>query len=109
MKEDVSLKEVLFNKNKYSKTKTVLVIFFILLIWYFQVLEVNEWIGNISVLIPVIAGIIYFICKHSFYNTQRNIKDIVFLLVFIGLLFWGVYTHSTTESSITFIQTGKIM
>ncbi|MGY0694978.1 hypothetical protein ACW2QC_19800 [Virgibacillus sp. FSP13] len=86
--------EVIFNEKKYSITKNIIALFYIALISYSQFTN-KDVFGFTLVFIVTIVGNIYFICKLSFYNTNREIKDIVLLIIFVILLFWGIYTFYT--------------
>ncbi|ALX48567.1 hypothetical protein [Lentibacillus amyloliquefaciens] len=88
-----SLKEAIFNDRKYSITKRAGVIIFIILLPIIQL--INDSFGFALVLTATITGIIYFISKLYFYNTTIIVKDIIFLIIFVALLFWGIYIFYT--------------
>ncbi len=92
MGENVQLKDVIFNNSKYSKTKKVFGIIFIIFVFLLQVSGTDKMIGFIVVFTGTVIGVIYSVCKLLFYNTKRNNKDIVFLIIFVCLFGWGIIT-----------------
>ncbi|WP_062047403.1 hypothetical protein [Bacillus sp. JCM 19034] len=92
MGENGQLKDVIFNDSKYAKTKKILAILFTTFVFLIQVNGTDKMIGFIVVFTVTVLGVIYSVCKLLFYNTKRNIKDIVFLIIFICLFVWGIIT-----------------
>ncbi|PIC57050.1 hypothetical protein CSV80_11320 [Sporosarcina sp. P12(2017)] len=86
----VAIKEIIFNGKQYSKTKKTLGIFYITLLAYFQATQ-NYIIGGTLAAIGIIGGIIYIVSKIYIYNEQKNIIDIMFLIIYCVLLVWGIY------------------
>ena len=94
-KNNTLIKEIIFNDRKYSMTKKVLAIFYIALLFYSQFINNNKNLNFTLLFIGTIAAIIYFIFKINFYNKRRKSKDILFLIIFVTLLFFGIYTFYT--------------
>lgn len=88
---NIPIKEIIFNDKKYSITKKVLAIFFLVLLFYSRVTQ-NDDLGFALAFTCTIIGIIYFISRIYFYNEKKKIKDVIFLIIFVALLLWGVYT-----------------
>jgi len=63
-------------------------------VFYLQVSGTDKMIVFIVVFTVTALGFIHFVCKLIFYNAKRSIKDIILLIIFVGLLFWSIYTFS---------------
>ncbi|NYF23666.1 hypothetical protein [Sporosarcina sp. JAI121] len=88
---NIPIKEIIFNSRKYSKIKKALAIFYLALLFYFQVKQ-NVVLGFTLAFTGIIIGIVYYINKIYFYNEKKKNKDFITLIMFVVLLIWGVYT-----------------
>lgn len=93
----VPIKEIIFNEKQYSKTKRSLAIFYMVLLAYFQATQ-NYIIGGALAAAGIIGGISYIVSKIYFYNEKKKVMDIVFLIVYLGLLIWGIYILYTRNT-----------
>ncbi len=90
MIEKTTIKENIFNPKQYTNTKKGLTILYTIFICYLQLTNHHQILVTILIL-TTIAGIIYFILKLNFYNTKKNTKDIIFLILFVFLLLCVIY------------------
>lgn len=93
MKENIKLKDIIFDDTVYPTAKRISAVIFIITVFLLRIIDADKVIG--LTITSTISGlfVVYFICKLLFYNTKRSIKDIIFLIIFILLFIWGLMTY----------------
>lgn len=83
------IKNILFNERLYSKITKTLVFSFILFMFLFKIFGADKVFGLIFVITISVIFVTYYLYKILY--IKREIKDIIYLIIFLFLSGYGIY------------------